>query len=71
MGSVDPQHEWKKAKVWVSPARCAAAGESVTGSLFHELLHVAAEEHGDKTDSPKFEFLLNRLAAVMEQAYTR
>lgn len=64
--------QYRRADVWVSPARCKDDGESPVETLFHEILHVALEDCGwTAADRRHGEFLINRLAALMAAAYGR
>ena len=62
--------EYKTATVWVSNARCKVDGACPMVTLFHEMMHVVAEDVGIQNhDSFHKEFLWNRLGAVLAIAY--
>ncbi len=62
--------EYKTGTVWVSNSRCKADGSCPMEKLFHEMMHLVAEDTGIQ-DHASFhkEFVWHRLGAVLATAY--
>ncbi len=62
---------FKRAGIWVSPGRCSRCGWDPRHTLFHEIVHVSMEEAGlpQESQGPPTEFVIDRIAALMNQAY--
>lgn len=72
IGCCEATVRYRRARVWVSPARCALHGEDPLETLMHEMMHAAAAEAGianDADDRP--EWLWDRIAACLADLYRR
>lgn len=56
---------------WVTGALCNEAGENPLNTLFHEVAHISLHEAGlgVEQQTGRSEFVLNRIAIVMAEAY--
>ena len=71
MGQADADPQQKRARVWVSPARCAEQGHDPRGVLMHELTHVAFADAGVDDEPDRVHFLVWRLGEVLLKAWLR
>jgi len=62
----------KHADIWVSNGRCKGEGESALETLFHELLHVQADDCClSGSDADHAEGMWDRLCVVLAAAYRK
>ena len=69
-GKANSLVEWKEGKIWVSNSRCLDCEENPLATLFHEGMHIVANDAGISEDTlSQVEFVWNRLGAIMAGAY--
>jgi len=71
MGQSDSEPQQKRARVWVSPARCDEQGDDPRSVLLHELMHVVFVDVGVDDGPDRVHYLVWRFGEILLKAWLR